>query len=369
MDRTTFAKKYNIANFSNEMTNTTSRGSTTSTVYSMNHVFWQGELSDAARMTMYWLDAVDVRQMPEKMSQYFVPFRNRYPLSAEVTFDTTEIYGDGSHDATNYGTQHIDGVFITPSPYSKAASISNFAEWHNVRDLIRDKMDELSYALTDKVDNAISLAISGNGATAGATLTTSTVAGAIQLYAGSATGSAGLASGDVLTPQLINYAEVLLSGKYAYYWNSSTFTKSSGAKNPWKNEPTDPFVLIIGPRQKQALRDSGQFISANLYGDRTVISSGEIGDFLGIRVIVSNNVQTSAAGATALDNVSTSAVDTTRCILMKGRAAYTFVWGRTPQFLTWEKGWADTRGITLVADFAGSVVHADAIIKIDVADY
>jgi hypothetical protein len=53
---------------------------------------------------------------------------------------------------------------------------------------------------------------------------------------------------------------------------------------------------------------------------------------------------------------------------MKGRAAYTFVWGRTPQFLPWNKDWADMRGITLVCDYAGSIVHADAIVKIDVSD-
>jgi hypothetical protein len=125
---------------------------------------------------------------------------------------------------------------------------------------------------------------------------------------------------------------------------------------------------MIGPRQKQALRNSSQFTNAAEYGDRVVISSGEIGDYLGIRVICSNNIPATAAGGTAQDGGSAPSVDMSRCILMKGRAAYTFVWGRTPTFMPWEQLWSDLRGITLVCDFAGSVVHADAIVHIDVAD-
>lgn len=359
MDRNTFIRPLRTANFSNEISNTTARGSSLS-AYMLNKVVWQGELSDAARMTMYFMDSVDVRQLPEKSKQYVVPYRKIYPLSASVSFDSSEIYGNT--DVSNYGTNNVDGVVIEPTPYSKAATIGNYAEWHNIRDLIRDKMDELSYALTDKIDNYISAALSA------ATESTSTVAGATLLFGGSAYSDATLVAGNILTPELINEAEVLLSGKYAYYWSGSTFAKSSGAKNPWKNEPTDPYVLIIGPRQKQALRASGQFVNAAQYGDRVVISSGEIGDYLGVRVICSNNIVTAAASAAGPDG-TTAAVDMSRCIMMKGRAAYTFVWGRTPTFLPWQRDWQDARGITLVCDFAGSVVHSDAILKIDVSDY
>ena len=359
MDRYTFERNMKTANFSGEISNTTARGSSF-TGYMNNKVIWQGELSDAARQTMYFMDAVDVRQLPEKSKQYIVPYRKYYPTASLVSFDSSEF--SGASDVSNFGTNLVDGVIIEPVPYSKAATIGNYAEWHNIRDLIRDKMDELSYALTYLIDTSIAAALNA------ATNTTSTVAGAMVLYGGTATSDAGLSNGCVLTPELVNYADVLLSGKYAYYWNTGTFTKSSGVKNPWKNEPTDPFVLIIGPRQKQALRNSGQFVNAAQYGDRVVISSGEIGEYLGIRVLCSNNVTAAAAGGTAPDGGSSPVVDMSSCILMKGRAAYTFVWGRTPTFLPWQRDWQDTRGITLVCDFAGSVVHADAIIKIDVSD-
>lgn len=356
MDRTTFTQKMRTANFSNEVTSTTARGSSY-TGY-MNKPVWQGEMSDAAKDTMYFLDSVDVRILPEKQAQYKVSFRNYFPRGSSVTWQTSE----PTSAITNYGTNHIDGVIIEPTPYSQSATVTNYSDYHNMRNLVMDKMDELSYALADKVDLSISAAL------AAATETTSSVAGAMTLYGNDATADSDLAAGDVLTTSLINEAEVLLSGKTAYYWNSGTFTASTGIKNPWKNEATDPYVLVIGPRQKQVLRNSSQFINAAEYGSRVVISSGEIGDYLGIRVICSNNAHSVASGGTAPDGGSSPTVNMTRCILMKGRAAYTFVWGRTPQFKTWEQGWSDLKGITLVCDFAGSVVHADAIVKIDVSD-
>jgi hypothetical protein len=168
--------------------------------------------------------------------------------------------------------------------------------------------------------------------------------------------------------ELINKAERILSGKYAYYWTGGVFTKSSGVKNPWSNESSDPFILMIGQSQKEALRNSSQFINAAEYGSRVVISSGEIGDYLGTRVIVSNNTPDVAAAGTAFDGGSVPTVDITRCMLMKGRATYTFVWGRSPKFTPWELVQRDQKGITLVCDYAGAVIHADAMVHIDVAD-
>lgn len=354
MDDNTF--KY--ANFSNEVSSTTARG-TSFTGYRNQGVEWQGDLSDAAIDTMYWLDAVDVRMLPAGNAQYIVQKRKYYAKQGDITFDTTEAT---TTDITNFGTNLIDGVVIQPTPYSKAAHVTNFGERTNIRNLIADKRDELSFGMADLIDYTISRAIGD------ATETTSTVAGAMTLYGGDATSDATLEAGDVLTTELINEAEVLLSGRLAYYWNAGTWTLSSGTKNPWKNEMKDPYVLMIGQRQKQALRNSSQFVNAAEYGNRVVISSGEVGEYLGIRVIVTNQAESVVAAGTAPDGGSAPSVNLTRCILMKGRKAYTFVWGRKPSFTPFKKEWRDQVGIMLAADFAGSVVHDDAVIKIDVSD-
>jgi N4-gp56 family major capsid protein len=346
------------ANFANEVTSTTARG-TSFTGYRNQGVEWQGDLSDAAIDTMYWLDAVDVKMLPAGNAQYIVQKRKYYATQGDISFDTTE---PTTSDISNFGTNLVDGVVITPARYYKSATVSNFGNRTNLRPLVEDKRNEMSFGMTDLVDYTISRAIGD------ATETTSTVAGAITLYGGDATTDATLESGDVLTTELINEAEVLLSGRTAYYWNAGTFTASAGTKNPWTNETRDPYVLMIGQRQKQALRNSSQFVNASEYGSRVVISSGEIGEYLGIRVIVSNNTESVAASGTAPDGGSAPTVNMTRCILMKGRKAYTFVWGEKPKFTPFVKEWRDQRGIVLTADFDGSVVHDDAVVKIDVSD-
>lgn len=354
MDRNTFKH----AKFAGEITSTTSRG-TNFTGYGNNKVVWGGEMSDGAKDAMYFLDAVDVKQLAQGEKTRMVRYRSYYPVAGSVTFDTSE---PTTTDITNFGTNLVDGVPITPVPYYTQATITNYGARTNISDLIMDKMDELSFALADKIDVSIATALKA------ATATTSTVAGATVIYGGDATADSGLAAGDVLTTEKINQAETILAGRRAYYWNGGTFTVSSGVKNPWRNDSTDPFVLMINQPQKQALRASSQFVNAAEYGSRVVISSGEIADYLGIRVICSNNTPQVAAGGTAPDGGSAPAVNMTRCILMKGRAAYTFVWGRQPTFQSWAKPWLDQKGFSLVTDFAGSIIHADAIVHIDVSD-
>lgn len=354
MDRNTFKH----AKFASEITSTTARGSALSG-YVNNKVVWAGQMSDGAKDSMYFLDAVDVKQLSQGEKSIVVNYRKYYPTQGAVTFDTAE---PTTSDITNFGTNLKDGVVITPSPYYAAATITGYGARTNLHDLVMDKMDELSYALADKVDLYIATAL------AAATQTTSTVAGSTTLYAGGKVADSGLVAGDVLTTELINQAETILAGRKAYYYNGGVFTVSSGIKNPWRNEATDPFVLMINQSQKKALRDSSQFVNAAEYGNRVVISSGEIGDYLGIRVIVSNNTPYVAASGTAFDGGSAPTVGITRCLLMKGRAAYSFVWGRSPTFQPWAKPWLDQKGFSLVCDYAGSVVHADAIVNIDVAD-
>ena len=354
MDENTF--KY--ANFANEVTSSTARG-TSFTGYRNQGVEWQGDLSDAAIDTMYYMDAVDVRMLPEGNAQYIVQKRKYYAKQGDVSFDTTE---PSTTDITNFGTNLVDGVVITPIRYYKSATVSNFGNRTNLRPLVQDKRDEMSFAMSDLIDYTISRALGD------ATETTSTVAGAMTLYGGDAVSDASLETGDVMTTELINEAEVLLSGRAAYYWNSGTWTASSGTKNPWFNEARDPYVLMIGQRQKQALRNSSAFVNASEYGSRIVISSGEIGEYLNIRVIVSNNAESVAAAGTAPDGGSATGVAMTRCIMMKGRKAYTFVWREKPKFTPFAKEWRDQRGIVLTADFAGKTVHDDAIMKIDVSD-
>jgi len=351
--------KTNYATFANEVSSTTSRG-TGYTQYVNQGAVWQGELSDAALDEMLWTSVVDVRMLAEGNANYIVNKRKYYERSAGVSFDSTE---PTTSDISNYGTNLVDGEVITPTRKYKAAIVTRFGNRVNMRDLMKDKMDELSFAFGDLIDSYVAEQVS-----TGATMTTSTVAGAMVIYGGSATADSGLKASDVLTVDKINEAESLLRGKYAYYWNASTFTRSSGTKNPWMNTANDPHVLILGSQQLRALRDSSQFVSAAEYGSDSVISNGRILDYLGVKIVVSNNVWSVAAAGTAPDGGSAPAVNMTRCVMMKGKKAFTLVFGKTASFESWRKGERDQDGVTITGDFAGKVIHDDAIVYIDVAD-
>lgn len=350
-------KKY--AAFANEVTTSTAQGSALSG-YVNEGVEWQGELSDAALDEMLWASVVDVRMLPEGNAQYIVNKRKYYDRATDVSFDTTEIT---TSDITNYGTNLIDGVVITPAPYSKAARVTNYGNRRNIRDLLKDKMDELSFGMADEQDSYIATQISTE-----ATATTSTVAGTMTLYGGNKTADSGLTSAEVLTVDKINEAEALLRGKVAYYWNGTTFTRSTGTKNPWQNTNSEPYTLMIGPQQLKALRASSQFVNAAEYGSDSVISNGRIINYLGVKIVVSNNTHTVAAAGTAPDGGSSPSVNMTRCVLMKAKKAFSLVYGHKPTFKKWEMAWRDQVGVTLTSSFQGKVIHDDAIIYIDVAD-
>ncbi len=56
----------------------------------------------------------------------------------------------------------------------------------------------------------------------------------------------------------------------------------------------EPFALVINSDMKKNLRTDSQFTNAAEYGSDEVILSGEVGQYLGIRIVVSNNIENRA---------------------------------------------------------------------------
>lgn len=56
----------------------------------------------------------------------------------------------------------------------------------------------------------------------------------------------------------------------------------------------DPEFLVISPAHQHDLRTDSQFTNAAEYGDREVVANGEIGTYLGVRVVVSSNISDKA---------------------------------------------------------------------------
>ncbi len=97
--------------------------------------------------------------------------------------------------------------------------------------------------------------------------------------------------------------------------------------------------------------------------------NGEIGRYLGLKIIVTNNVEQVAAGAEGPDAETANAGATmTRCILMKAKRSVALAWGQKPELKFFNNVNEISQDIVLESAYAASVIHADAIVFIDVAD-
>lgn len=77
---------------------------------------------------------------------------------------------------------------------------------------------------------------------------------------------------------------------------SERLTPDSIAEAQARVEANDwePFALVISSEQKKDLRTDSQFTNAAEYGSDEVVLNGEIGMYLGLRIVVSNTVDTKA---------------------------------------------------------------------------
>ncbi|MFW6176327.1 MAG: hypothetical protein ACOC40_01370 [Thermoplasmatota archaeon] len=349
-----------------DVSSTEARGSSY-TGYSNQKTFFSGEISDAAKAELVALSSVEEVKLAPGNFQYNARYRSIYPDHSAVSFTSGE---PTSSDVDEYSTSHKDGVIIEPTQESVQTYVQWNANRNNVDDLFRDKQEELSYALATKVENYI-LNDSTYGISNAATVPTDdSERGAFVVYAGSNTSDTSISEGDVFDLDMLNEARTVLMSKTQYYRDGGYGSKkksSSVVKNPWRNEQTDPFVAIIGPEQEQALLGNSNITNVDQYGGREPLLNGEIGKIYGIKLVMSQYIPTTDSGDSAWDGSGNASTDLARCILMKGRAAYTFVWGQEPTFEIGKNLERTKDQVVLWTTYAGNVVHDDAIVFMDCA--
>jgi len=348
-----------------DVSSSTARG-TSFTGYTNQKTFFSGQMSDAAKAQLVALSAVEEAKLPKGSFQYNARYRTVYPDTDDVTFSAGE---NTSSTVSEFNSNYKTGEVIEPTQQSVGVPIQWNASRNNIYDLMKDKQDELSYALATKIENYI-LNDSTNGIVQ-ATMATSSARGASLTYCGDATSDAELTAGDVLTYEKIVDSKVKLGSKIQKYWTYAasvgTEATSSQGKNPWINEPTDPYVLIIGPEQEGSLLKDSQFSEYRNYGGQEPLLNGEIGKVSSIKVVKSQYIPRTSSGSAGWDGETTT-IDITRCILMIGRAAYTFVWGQSPTFEMDKEIMYTKDTMVLWTTYAGKVLHDDAISFIDCAN-
>ena len=341
------------------------------TVYNLEPSIWLQQILDAAKQRFYFLNFCYLTELQKGQKEVVIPYRKIYKGSTGISYATAAPDDNVAISATVL--DNLEGVTVTPAMQASRVSISNYAIQVNAVDLVRAAQEELVYSIGDKVDQYIAVSV-GN-----ALGSSSTVPGATTLFGGSATADGGLAAGDVMTTDLVADARKALMSKYKEYRASNTGAAggATGAVtgtvvgNPWVSTPDAPFVLFIGPAQELAFLKDSQFVNASEYGSNKVIMNGEIGEYIGIKIISTNNVEQVAAGSEGPDAATAniaSGVNMTRCIMMKAQKAVAFCWGKQPSLKFWDNVPQVSQDVVMESAYAASVVYPDAIVFIDVSD-
>jgi len=91
--------------------------------------------------------------------------------------------------------------------------------------------------------------------------------------------------------------------------------------------------------------------------------NGEIGKYHGVKIVVIPNIDVTLASVAGPDG-TIPVVDMTRCVLMKAKKAYTFVWGEEPRITVSPFGRKEQTDIVLASAYEGDVINKDAVVQI-----
>lgn len=361
------------------------RGASVS-AYGLQPVKFLSEVVDAAKQQFFFANFVREITLEPGISQVSIPLKSIQMQGSDVTANVAGT-DTGAGSGTGTGPYANDVADISFTAYNPLTSVTAKVLPHGAGfalrpfdlhtsgvNLLQEARNDLGYWIGHRIDTSIAKLF---GTDDGLTFAQNNTRGAIQLYGGSATADSGLSVGDVLTTDLIADAIRYLKGTENWYRDgtdgkSGTLTlDSSTNKNGWTPTQDDPFVLFIGVAQEATLRKDSQFTNASEYGSDTVVQNGEIGKYLETRIVVTNHLESFAAGETGPDDTS---VDTglsggmTRCILMKGKQAAALVWGKQPELKVVDWAISDQILIIVWAYYDIKVLHSDAVVCIDVSN-
>jgi len=309
-----------ILNFATGNTTTSTTG-----IDSVQPTIILKDILKAAQERSYFIDAVYQTDagIREKIKTVDLPVN-----TTNVTF--TEY----STEATERTMTQIDNLSTVSFDYSLkkyGAEISKDVIATTAVDIVKFARDQLIYDVSKKIDVAIATALAGASSPAAT------------LYGGGKANVASLAAGDVLTPELIADAIKELE------------------EEGWESEPNKPFLLFIAPAQKNALVKDPQFTNAAEYGSDKVVLNGEIGTYLGARVISTNRTIAKTTGGGWGANGH-------QCLLVKAKTCAGLVWFERPTLDgEYKKDEASTK-IYLDCAYDIETLQESAIVVINVTD-
>jgi len=320
---------------------------------------WLKDIIDAAKYQLYATQFAYQTTLQKGQKDVTIPRRTKYLVSGSS--------GTGSapenQQVASTTLDTLSGVTMTPGDENYAVYLSNRAVRTFAVDIVRAAKEDLSHWAGDHVDKDVVDELISDSNKAG-----SAAYGSQAIYGGDATDASELTTNDVITTDHVAEAKRKLQSTSVKYWTYGTGeSTSSDTKNPWTNEPNAPFVLMIAAEQEEVFLTDSQFVNAAEYGSAEVVRNGEIGKYLGVKVVVSPNAKSYAASATHAD-ASTTAVAQHRCAMFKAQKAYGIAWGQKPRLhIVPYPSNLQTR-IILEQSYKAKQIHSDAIVHINVAD-
>jgi len=289
--------KRTVKELSNETTTSTSG------ISDVQGKRWLKSILKTAEENMYFKQFAYETEAGAGIKDLAVPIAK---TNKSFTASTTEATARTMTEVDN-----ITAVVFTPTPQKFGATISAEVIRTSQVDTVAFAREQMALSMADQIDTAMSTAI--------AAAATGSIAA--NIYGGDATTPGTLETGDVFELAMISEAK-----------------RALGLLN-WKPTTGQPLVLFISPYEEKIMMDSSQFTNAAEYGSNEVVMNGEIGKYLGFKVVVTNNLPSYAAG-----EVDSAITDTLTgewnaaghtCFALKAKVSYGIVWGLKPK-LDWE---------------------------------
>ena len=263
--------------------NTTTSTSGISTVQGK---YWIQEILSAAKSKMFFEQFAYVTEVVPGNKDVEVPI-----ATTNLTFTAT------TAEATQRTMTQIDDmntVTFTPATAKFGARVSKDVVRTSQVDIVKWGREQMVYDAALTIDQAFATAIEAASSPAA------------NLYGGDATSTATLEAGDVLTTDLIANGIKFLKGNY------------------WYQEPDRPFVLFIAAANENALLKDSQFVNAAEYGNNEIVMNGEIGRYLGVKIISTEQTPAHADWGAGSNIAGHS------CFLLKAKISYGIAYGERP---------------------------------------
>ena len=304
-------------------------GETTTSIAGFNSVVtgvvgkvWIKEIIDAAKKKMFFEQFAYVVDAPQGAKDVAVPL---YTSNLDFTVTTTEATARTMTVIDNLST-----VVFTPSTQKMGVTVSSDVIRTSQIDVIRFAREQLVYDTALNLDGAFVTVLDAAATNA-------------KLYGPARNNRAALVAGDILTTDLIAKMNRIL--------------KAQG----WYPESDKPFVLFIAPQQEEALLKDSQFVNAAEYGSNEIVMNGEIGKYLGIKVISTCQMTafTDGGGSTYAGHI---------VYLLKSRVSYGLVYGQKPKLdFEYEKDLAAYK-IYLDICYQAKLLQGSAVQVLEVLD-